>query len=517
MTQNRRIALNIVATYGRSLYVMVVGLFAARWVLKALGQVDYGLVGLVGGLAMFVSFLNALLAAAVGRFYAVEVGAANKTGNESEGLEDCRRWFNTALSLHLVVSVVLVAIGYPIGAWAVENFLTIPPDRMSDCIWVWRFTCLSCFVNMFCVPFQAMYTAKQEIAELTVYGFATTTLNAFFFYYISTHSGVWLTPYSAWICAMSVLPELIIAVRAFIKYEECRFNVRYLWSANRLKALLYYAVARFWANFSGMVGAQGQSILVNKYMGPVYNASMTVGNAVAGHAVSFSSALSAAFWPAIANKAGEEDADSVRRLSFFTCRIGAALVLVFAIPLGLEVDEVLRIWLVNPPPFASGICLIVLIRMVFEKMTEGYELAIYGTGNGVMKYSWSAGWAGICTALVAWICFAMGLKMWSIVIGLAVSKCMTCVIRLWLGRSLVGFSFRYWVRSVFVPLFFLSVTVSVGGSVIRILLCSSLFRVVATALTCVLIFLPSIWLVVFDEMEKTALKNKFSLFCRRCI
>ena len=43
MTQNRRIVLNIVATYGRSLYALVLGLFTARWVLEALGQVDYGL------------------------------------------------------------------------------------------------------------------------------------------------------------------------------------------------------------------------------------------------------------------------------------------------------------------------------------------------------------------------------------------------------------------------------------------------------------------------------------------
>ena len=31
MTQNRRIALNIVATYGRSLYALAIGLFCGRW------------------------------------------------------------------------------------------------------------------------------------------------------------------------------------------------------------------------------------------------------------------------------------------------------------------------------------------------------------------------------------------------------------------------------------------------------------------------------------------------------
>lgn len=37
MSPNRRIFLNIVATYGRSLYALVIGLFCGRWTLIILG------------------------------------------------------------------------------------------------------------------------------------------------------------------------------------------------------------------------------------------------------------------------------------------------------------------------------------------------------------------------------------------------------------------------------------------------------------------------------------------------
>ena len=43
MTANRRIFLNIVATYGRSLYALVIGLFCGRWTLTTLGEMDCGL------------------------------------------------------------------------------------------------------------------------------------------------------------------------------------------------------------------------------------------------------------------------------------------------------------------------------------------------------------------------------------------------------------------------------------------------------------------------------------------
>ena len=54
MSPNRRIFLNIVATYGRSLYALVCGLFISRWVLAALGKTDFGLYGIVGGMMVVV-------------------------------------------------------------------------------------------------------------------------------------------------------------------------------------------------------------------------------------------------------------------------------------------------------------------------------------------------------------------------------------------------------------------------------------------------------------------------------
>ena len=125
MSPNRRIFLNIVATYGRSLYALVLGLFTGRWVLMALGQVDYGLYGLVGGLAIFISFFNGLLSGAIARFYAFEIGRSQSASDAIAALEECRKWFNTALLIHTVVPVFCIVLGYPVGIWAIHNFLNL--------------------------------------------------------------------------------------------------------------------------------------------------------------------------------------------------------------------------------------------------------------------------------------------------------------------------------------------------------------------------------------------------------
>ena len=78
------------------------------------------------------------------------------------------------------------------------------------------------------VPFKAMYIAKQEIAELTVYDVAVSTFNAVFLYYMVEHPGYWLVKYSAWASFINAVPLVVISIRALFCFQECRFNRKYM-------------------------------------------------------------------------------------------------------------------------------------------------------------------------------------------------------------------------------------------------------------------------------------------------
>ena len=49
MSPNRRIFLSIIATYGRSLYALVCGVFVSRW-MSAAEKSEFGVCGVVGGM-----------------------------------------------------------------------------------------------------------------------------------------------------------------------------------------------------------------------------------------------------------------------------------------------------------------------------------------------------------------------------------------------------------------------------------------------------------------------------------
>lgn len=516
MTENRRIIINILATYGRSLFGLLCGIFTGRWVLLSLGQVDYGLFGLIAGLTGFITFFNGVLASAIGRFYAISVGAAKTADDKGKALEECQAWFNTAVSVHSVVPLALILIGYPIGIWGIETFFVIPADRVNDCIWLFRFVCVSCFVGMVNVPFQAMYTAKQYIAELTIYSFVTTTLNVVFLYLMVSHPGDWLVKYGLWTCGLSVVPQVIIMLRALFVFPECRLKRGMLFKGERLKALGTFACWQMIGVFSGLLRNQGLAILVNKFFGPRVNAAMQVGNSVNGQANSLSGAMMGAFSPAITTAYGAGDYARMNNLVFTMCKLGVLLSMMFVVPLLLELPEVLRLWLKNPPPYAVGFSALFLSLMLLENSTVGHMIAVNASGR-IAKYQVCMGGISMLALPIALMLAYLGGSPYVAVYALFMTVSVYTVVRLYFARRIVGLPVRRWVYSVAVPTSLLFCVEMALGAVPRLALPPCLMRVFITTVLCEVVFFPLSWLFVLDKSEREFVASRIAPKFRKVV
>ena len=505
MSPNRRIFFNIIATYGRSLYALIIGLFCGRWALMALGEIDYGLMGVVGGLTVFISYINEILAGAIGRFYALSVGE-QKT-DRKKGLESSRMWFTTAVVIQTIMPTILLILCYPIGIWAVKNFLTIPVDRINDCVWVWRFVCVSCYLGMISIPWNAMYVAHQSIAELTIYSLVKTTLNTCFLYYMVTHPGIWLTKYALWKCLLANLPNLIIWIRANYIFPECRIVRKYLKCWQNVKIMASYSFWNAWGTLGAILRAQGIAILVNKYFGPKANTAITVGTNLSGHCNILSSSMIGAFSPAIFNAWGARDFKRAQQLAFQTCKIGTLLILVFSLPLSLEVDEVLHLWLKKPPQYASGICLFVIIMTIIDKMTVGHMICVNANGK-IAKYQAFLGTALVLTLPLAWLFIKLGIGIYSVGWAMVATMVVCTTGRVWFASRIVGMSARYWLKNICIPLILLIAICLCLGSLPRLFMNKSLYRICITILIVEIVLWPIAWLLILDSSEKKFLKNK---------
>lgn len=507
MTPNRRIALNIIATYGRSLYCAACGLFTSRWVLMSLGTVDYGLYGVVGGLTAFIAFFNGLLASAMSRYFAVSIGRASTTQCNHNGLDECRKWFSISLVIHLTVPLLLLLCGYPLGMWAVRNYLTIPPDRMIACEWVFRFVCVSCFIGMINVPFQAMYVAKQYIAELTIYSVVSTTANVCFLYFMVTHAGDWLARYALWTCVVSVAPQILICIRACIVFPECRFSTKGLLRWENFREILSYAGWQGLCSFGGLLRSQGVAILVNKFFGPAANASIAVAHSANGQASIMSGAVLGAFSPAIANAYGAGQIDLVRAYVYRASKFAILASLALALPLAIEIEEVLRFWLRNPPKMAGGITLLLMIGAVAEFATLPHVAAINATGN-VSRSKIAYGLLLIATLPVCYIFVRSGFGLYTIgaiysffMIGAAISS-------VYFAQRQNGIAIGYWIRKIVLCSVVSAIISTTVATAVKTQFEPSIMRMSLVTVICEIVFLTCAWSVVLDDKERRVILNK---------
>ena len=476
----------------------------------ALGTEDFGLFGLVGSLVVFLSFFNIYISGALSRFYAYAIGQEKGAPNAENAYEECRKWFSIGVSILTSVSLLLVLIGYPIGSWAISSGkVGVPTYRVDDCIWLWRFVCISCFVGLVNIPFCAMYTAKQYIAELTIYSFAQTFVRTVFIYFMTLRQDDWLVTYGFVTCLIAIVPQVLICIRAIYVFEECRFRFKYLKLVNYIKRIASYVVWQLFGGFGYLSRYSLVAIVVNRFFGPSITASFSIGTTVSGEAAALTGALNAAFTPAITTACGEGDWVRLRKMAYQASKIGTLLTLFFAIPMALEVSEILRIWLKAIPEGAEGICLVMLSVVVVDKFSIGHCIGVNASGR-VAFFQVSRGLACLTAMPFALVAALVFRNVYAVTLAILIATGVATISNIWMARTRIGLSMRFWLFKIIVPLGVLVVVTGIVGFTPHFFMAPSIFRVIVTAFLTFACEICLSWLLVLDGAERKFLLQKLS-------
>lgn len=260
----------------------------------------------------------------------------------------------------------------------------------------------------------------------------------------------------------------------------------------------------------GLLRGQGISILVNKIYGPRVNASITVGSSLSGHCNTLAGSMIGAFSPAIYNAWGAKEYDKARNMAYRVCKIGTLFILVFSLPLALEVNEILRLWLKNPPQYAAGICLFVMAMTVIDKMAIGHMICVNANGK-IARYQSFLGTTLVLTLPLAWLLMKMGVGVYSVGWAMVTTMSVCSFGRVWLARRLVGMSARHWFLTVFVPLSGVIAMSLCVGFIPKLVLPASPSRVFLTVGLVEFFLIPFSWFLVLNASERAFAMSKINL------
>lgn len=259
-----------------------------------------------------------------------------------------------------------------------------------------------------------------------------------------------------------------------------------------------------------MARTQLPAILLNQYYPPIrykfVNASYQVGGALASYTQSLSSSLMGAFSPQIATLAGANDKDGMVKTAFRASKFGTLLMLIFAVPIALEADYLLVLWLKNPPQLAAPFCRLVLLQMVLDNLTFGHMSGIMASGK-IKWYQITTGSLCVLSVPVAWFVLELGGSALSVswVIAGCMGACSAA--RLFYGRSILGIRIGQWGKGVFFPLSVLSLLSFCFGEVVILLVEESFFRVLFTSFISFVAMMVTAWYVLFDKAERNLLES----------
>lgn len=393
-TNNKLIVKNTVMLYIRMMFSMFVSLYTSRVVLNTLGVEDYGIYGLVGGIVVLFSFLNATMSGATSRFLTFEIGKGD--------IEQIKLTFCNAFIVHIGIAFIVLFFAETLGLWFLNWKLNIPDNRMFAAQIVYHLSILSSLIAITQVPYNASLIAHERMDIYAYVEMLHTTLKLLIVYVLQIGNMDKLILYAILTLSVSILVALIYRIYCIKNFQECRLNWR--WNKVLGKSLFSFSSWNLYSNLCFTVRQQGTNMLLNIFGSTVVNAASGLATTVQFMIEQFSTNLVMAARPQIIKSYAVGDYISMVKLMKNTAIIANLLYLMVAIPFIIEIDDILQIWLINTPQYTTVFCIGLIIASFISLNNNILYIGIQAIG--IMRvYSILAGSLSLSVIPILWLLF----------------------------------------------------------------------------------------------------------------
>lgn len=391
---DKRVAKNTLMLYVRMLLSMVVSLYTSRVVLATLGVNDYGIYGLVGGVVSMFTFLNASMSGATSRFLTFELGKGDRTR--------LKETFSSAFIVHCLIAFVVLVLAETIGLWFLCNKLVIPQDRMVAAHIVYQLSVISTMVTITQVPYSASMIAHERFDVYAYMEILNVTLKLLIVYLLLVISYDKLIVYALLVFAVTVL--MLIIERGYCKRHFEEAHLKWVWKKEYLRPLLTFSTWDLYGNGCVAAAYQGRNFLVNMFFGVAYNAAGSIASTVSGIIRNLSLNVVSAYRPVIIKLYAQDRISEMERSMMIAVKFASLIYGCLAVPLIIEMDYVLQLWLKEPPAYAAVFCRIIMLFSVID-MIGGLEMiAIHASGR-IKRISLISGSLYLVSLLIQYIAY----------------------------------------------------------------------------------------------------------------
>lgn len=483
--------------YLRTIVMMLVSLYTSRIVLEALGVDNYGINNVVGGVIGMFSLISGPLAGSISRFLTFALGEGDK--------EKLRKIFSLSINIQIFIGLIIILLAEAIGVWFINNKLNIPPGRLYAAHWVFQLSLVSFFIGLINVPYNACLIAHERMgvfANLTILDVVIKLGIAY---------ALFVSPFDKLITAavlgtaVSLVMRLIYGWYCVRHFEECHYQFT-TFDKPLVKEMTSFAWWGFFGNTAWMFNTQGVNILINMFFGVAYNAARGVAGQVEGAVMGFVGNFTTALNPQITKSYASKDWNYLFNLICRGAKYTFYLILLFMIPLCLEANTLLSIWLkVVPPDTALFLRLSVMCSIATQFGNTAYT-AIMATGK-IRTYQIAVTVIGCLVFPLTWVVYKLGMPVESTYYVFFPIYVILIGVRLIFLKRLMDFPIKMFVKGAIIPSLIVFCLSVILPTLVVVNLEPTFLRLVYTTIVSIISLAIVVWFLGMTNEERAMIKR----------
>lgn len=488
--------------YIRMAVTMIVSLYTSRVILEALGFVDFGIYGVVGGIVVVFSSLTNSLSSASSRFITIELARKDK--------ERLPVVFSTSAWIHIAMAVLIIFFGELVGIWFLNTQLDIPADRMMAANWLLQFSILSAALNFTQVPYTAAMIAHEHMSIFAYVGLFTAFANlgvAFLIAHAPFDRLIWYGLLVLIVNALSLMISRIYCIRHFSETRIRRVNDRKL-----VKEMLAFGGYDMLGNFSVMAQSQGLNFVLNIYYGPVLNAARTIAAKMQMLSYQFTGSFTTALRPPIYKCYANEGYQGLMPIVMRGAIMTFMLVLLIVVPVTINIHEVLHIWLGNYPDYTAAFCICALTNALFGSFGTTRLMVFHASGR-IKIYSLICGGIMTMALPIGWLLGHLQVNPTYILVAMVGTTMAAEFASLLLLRRVVRYSARQFFMAVHIKCYFAAACSFAAGYGAKYMLddYNVWIQLILSAIVSVAVIAAFAWKIALTENIRTQILTKLHL------
>ncbi len=396
---NKRIAKNTLYLYLRTFFVMAVSIFTSRIVLDVLGINDFGIYNVVGAFVAMFSLLSGTLTAATQRFITYELGKEHPESNKI---------FSVSLGIHLILAIVIFLLLESVGLWFLNYKMNISPDRLLAANWVFQCSVLTFCINLISIPYNASIIAHERMNVFAVISIFEVLAKLAVAYILMVFNGDKLIVYAVLLLIVAVLLRIIYGIYCKRNFSECYFHI--VKDKAVYIQMLSFSGWNFIGSTAGILNTQGINVLINLFFGVTFNAARGVAEQINTAINSFVMNFMTAINPQITKSFASGNYEYLNTLIVKGTKYSFFLYWFICLPLMLESEYVLNLWLVEVPSYAPILLRYAMIYTACQLLSQTLYTSMLATGN-IKKYQIVVGSLSILAFPIAYVFFKCGLPV----------------------------------------------------------------------------------------------------------